>query len=169
MTTTRKRFTVCIIFIITGLLCASHSYGQVDAGSVVAFWLFDEASGNVAMDNSGNGYDADLVENPVWVDGKFGSAIEFQGDNYLEIRDSAQNLSFGGSDPFTVTAWVQNQGGGTIIGKFNGGIVVAYILSISGCGIVSFHKKSIPGHFLAAWHCRPMTLGTSLSPTMVLK
>ncbi|MCP4608730.1 MAG: LamG domain-containing protein [Planctomycetes bacterium] len=147
MTTTRKRFTACVIFIITGLICASHSYGQVDAGSVVAFWLFDEASGNLAMDNSGNGYDADLVENPVWVDGKFGSAIEFQGDNYLEIRDSAQNLSFGGSDPFTVTAWVKNQGGGTIIGKFNGGIVGAYIVSISGGGIVSFHREVDPWSF----------------------
>jgi len=147
MTTTRERFTACVIFIITGLICASHSYGQVDAGSVVAFWLFDEASGNVAKDNSGNGYDADLIENPVWVDGKFGNAIEFQGDNYLEIRDSAQNLPFGGSDPFTITAWVKNQGGGTIIGKFNGGIIGAYILTISGGGIVSFHREVDPWSF----------------------
>ena len=147
MTTSRKRFTACIIFIITGLLCASHSYGQVDAGSVVAFWLFDEASGNVATDNSGNGYDADLVENPVWVDGKFGNAIEFQGESYLEIRDSAQNLSFGGSDPFTITAWVKNQGGGTIIGKFNGGIIGAYTVTISGGGIVSFHREVDPWSF----------------------
>jgi len=113
----------------------------------VAFWFFDEASGNVAMDNSGNGYDADLVENPVWVDGKFGNAIEFQGESYLEIRDSAQNIPFGGSDPFTITAWVKNQGGGTIMGKFNGGIVGAYILSISGGGIVSFHREVDPWSF----------------------
>ena len=147
MTTTREQFTACIIFIITGLLCTSHSNGQVDAGSVVAFWLFDEASGNVAKDNSGNGYDADLIENPVWVDGKFGNAIEFQGENYLEIRDSAQNLPFGGSDPFTITAWVKNQGGGTIIGKFNGGIIGAYILTISGGGTVSFHREVDPWSF----------------------
>ena len=147
MTPTRKRFTACVIFIITGLICASHSYGQVDAGSVVAFWLFDEASGNVAMDNSGNGYDADLVENPVWVDGKFGNAIEFQGTNYLEIRDSAQNMPFGGSEPFTITAWVKNQGGGTIMGKFNGGIIGAYILTISGGGTVGFHREVDPWSF----------------------
>ncbi|MDT8301260.1 MAG: LamG domain-containing protein [Sedimentisphaerales bacterium] len=148
MTPTRKRFAACVIFfIITGLICASRSYGQVDAGSVVAFWLFDEASGNVAMDNSGNGYDADLVENPVWVDGKFGNAIEFQGTNYLEIRDSAQNMPFGGSDPFTITAWVKNQGGGTIMGKFNGGIIGAYILTISGGGTVGFHREVDPWSF----------------------
>ncbi|MHC4583937.1 MAG: LamG domain-containing protein [Planctomycetota bacterium] len=147
MTTTRKQFTACIIFIITGLLCASHSNGQVDAKSVVAYWLFDEASGNVARDNSGNGYDVDLRENPVWVDGKYGNALEFQGENYLEIRDSAQNLPFGGSDPFTIAAWVKNQGGGTVIGKFNGGIIGAYILTISGGGTVSFHREVDPWSF----------------------
>ncbi|MCP4256498.1 MAG: LamG domain-containing protein, partial [Planctomycetes bacterium] len=143
----RERFTACIIFIITGLICTSHSYGQVDAKSVVGYWLFDEASGNVARDSSGHGYDADLKENPVWVEGKFGHAIEFQGENYLEIRNSSQNLPFGGSDPFTVTAWVKNQGGGTIIGKFNGGIIGAYILTISGGGTVSFHREVDPWSF----------------------
>jgi hypothetical protein len=135
------------MFIITGLICASHSNGQVDAQSVVAYWLFDEASGNVARDNSGSGYDADLRENPLWVDGKYGNALEFQGANYLEIRNSAQNLPFGGSDPFTITAWVKNQGGGTIIGKFNGGIIGAYILSISGGGTVGFHREVDPWSF----------------------
>ena len=147
MTTTREQFTACIIFIIIGLLCTSHSYGQVDPKSVVAFWLFDEASGNIARDNSGHGYDADLKENPAWVEGKFGHAIEFQGASYLDIRNSSQNLSFGASAPFTITAWVRNQGGGTVIGKFNGGIIGAYILAISGGGTVSFHREVDPWSF----------------------
>ena len=147
MTTTRKQFTACIIFIITVLLCTSLSNGQVDPKSVVAFWLFDEASGNVARDSSGHGYDADLKENPVWVEGKFRHALEFQGESYLEIRNSSQNLPFGGSDPFSITAWVRNQGGGTVIGKFNGGIIGAYILSINGDGTVSFHREVEPWSF----------------------
>jgi len=147
MTTTREQFTACIIFIITGLLCTSHSNGQVDPKSVVAFWLFDEASGNIARDNSGHGYDADLKENPAWVEGKFRHALEFQGENYLEIRNSSQNLPFGGSSPFSITAWVKNQGGGTVIGKFNGGIIGAYILTISGGGTVSFHREVAPWSF----------------------
>jgi hypothetical protein len=144
---TREQFTACIIFIITGLLCTSHSNGQVDPKSVVGFWLFDEASGNIAWDNSGHGYDADLKENPVWVEGKFGHALEFQGDSYLEIRNSSQNLPFGGSAPFSITAWVKNQGGGTVIGKFNGGIIGAYILTINGSGIVTFHREVDPWTF----------------------
>jgi hypothetical protein len=113
----------------------------------VAFWLFDEASGNIARDNSGHGYDADLKENPVWVDGKFRQALEFQGESYLEIRNSGQNLPFGGSAPFTIAAWVKNQGGGTVISKFNGGIIGAYILAVNGSGIVTFHREVNPWTF----------------------
>jgi hypothetical protein len=121
MTTTGKQRTACIIVII--------------------------ASGSIARDNSRHGYDADLKENPAWVEGKFGHALEFQGGSYLEIRNSSQNLPFGGSDPFSITAWVKNQGGGTVIGKFNGGIVGAYILAITGEGTVTFHREVDPWTF----------------------
>jgi len=144
MTTTRKKFTACLIFIITGILYTSLSNGQIDPESVVAYWLFDETSGNIARDNSGHGYDADLKENPVWVEGKFHHALEFQGGSYLEIRNSSQNLPFGASAPFSITAWVKNQGGGTVIGKFNGGIIGAYILVINGDGTVTFHREVAP-------------------------
>ena len=147
MTTTRKQFTACIILIITALLCTSQSNGQVDPKSVVGFWLFDEASGNIARDNSGHGYDADLKENPAWVEGKFRHALEFQGESYLEIRNSSQNMAFGGSAPFSITAWVKNQGGGTVIGKFNGGIIGAYILAINGDGTITFHREVDPWTF----------------------
>ena len=147
MTTTRGQFTICIIFIITCLFCTSHSRGQVDPKSIVGVWYFDEASGSIARDNSGNGYDADLKENPAWVEGKFRHALEFQGASYLEIRNSSQNLSFGGAEPFSITAWVKNQGGGTVIGKFNGGIVGAYILAINDDGTVTFHGEVDPWTF----------------------
>ena len=147
MMKTGKHFMACIILIIIGLLCTSQSYGQIDPASVVAYWLFDEASGNIARDGSGHGYDAELKENPVWVEGKFRQAIEFNGQSYLEIRNSSQDLHFGASAPFSITAWVKNQGGGTVIGKFNGGIIGAYILTISGDGTVSFHREVEPWSF----------------------
>jgi len=147
MTATREQFITCIIFIIAGLLCPSDSHGQVDPGSVVGLWHLDEASGDVAKDSSGHGYDADLKENPVWVEGKFGHALEFQGGSYLEIRNSGPDLSFGGAEPFSITAWARNQGGGTVIGKFNGGVIGAYILTISGSGTVGFHREVDPWSF----------------------
>ena len=147
MATIREQFTACMILIITCLLCASQSHGQIDPGSVVAYWLFDEASGDMTRDDSGHGYDADLKENPAWVEGRLGHALEFQGGSYLEIRNSSQNLPFGGSDPFSITAWVKNQGGGTVIGKFNGGVIGAYILAITGDGTVTFHREVDPWTF----------------------
>ncbi len=147
MAMTREQLTACMIFAITGLLCTSHSNGQVSLRSIMGVWLFDEASGNIARDSTGHGYDADLKENPAWVEGKFRHALEFQGGSYLEIRNSSRDLAFGGAAPFSITAWVRNQGGGTVIGKFNGGIIGAYILTVNGDGTVGFHREVAPWAF----------------------
>ena len=63
--------------------------------NLVGYWSFDEGSGNIAHDYSGNGNDGTLsdanVSNsdgntlPKWVDGKFGKALEFDGvDDYVK-------------------------------------------------------------------------------------
>lgn len=144
MTTARRSLTVYAAFAVVGLLCLSHSSAQVDPDTIVGVWLFNEGSGSIAKDNSGHGYDADLRANPAWVAGRYGSALEFNGASYLEIRQSSENLPFGGAAPFSITAWVKNQGGGTIVSKFNAGVIGAYILSIGGGGTVTFHREVAP-------------------------
>lgn len=54
------------------------------------------------------------------------------------------DLTFGGAEPFTITAWVNPRAGGTVIGKFNGGVIGAYILSVDGSGAVNFHREVAP-------------------------
>ncbi len=147
MATARSLFTACTVLTIVSLLCVSPTSAQVDPESIVGVWLLNEGSGNIAKDSSGHGYDADLKENPAWVAGRFGQALQFQGDSYLEIRNSAENLPFGGAEPFSITAWVKNQGGGTLMAKFNGGIVGAYVLTINGDGSVDFHREVAPWSF----------------------
>jgi regulation of enolase protein 1 (concanavalin A-like superfamily) len=147
MATARRSFTTGTMSIVIGLLCLSHSSAQVNPESIAGLWLLDEGSGNIARDSSGHAYHADLKGNPAWVKGKFGHALEFQGQSYLEIRDSGKNLPFGGVAPFSITAWVKNQGGGTVLGKFNGGVIGAYILQIEGGGTVSFHREVAPWAF----------------------
>jgi len=147
MATARRLFTTCTMSIVISVLCLSPSIAQVDPESIAGMWLLDEGSGNVARDSSGHAYHAELRGTPAWVKGRFGHALEFQGDSYLEIRDSARNLSFGGVAPFTITAWVKNQAGGTLMGKFNGGVVGAYIVEIGGGGTVSFHREVAPWAF----------------------
>jgi hypothetical protein len=127
-----------------GLAWVSPAVAEVDPASMVGVWLLDEGAGKIAKDSSGHAYDADLKGDPAWVGGRFGHALEFTGTNYLEIRNSGANLAFGGTSPFSITAWVKNQGGGTIMGKYNGGVIGAYIVSIGGGGTVSFHREVSP-------------------------
>jgi hypothetical protein len=133
--------------LVISLLVLSPGRTQVNPESIAGIWLLDEGSGTVARDSSGHGYHADLKQNPTWAKGKFGHGLEFQGTNYLEVRNSSQTLAFGGAAPFTIAAWVRNQGGGTILGKFNGGIIGAYILQVGGGGTVSFHREVAPWAF----------------------
>jgi len=143
--TTMTRLTIiCISFIVVSLMFAGQSFADIDQKSIAAAWLFDKVKGKVTKDISENGYDGELKKNPLQVDGKFGKALEFNGSNYVEISNSSDGLPFGGIEPFSITAWVKNQGGGTVVGKFNGGVIGAYIVVISGGGTVTFHREVAP-------------------------
>jgi len=144
MMTARRSLTGCIAFTLIALLCSSPGSAQLDPESIVGLWLFNEGAGNLAKDSSGHGYDGDLREHPTWVAGRFGSALQFDGSNYLEIRNSAENLSFGGLVPFSITAWVKNEGGGTVVGKYNAGVAGAYFLHINGDGTVAYDRETDP-------------------------
>jgi hypothetical protein len=64
---------------------------------------FDDGIGTLVSDYSGNSHTGMLVDNPVWVRGRFGSALSFDG-----LNDSVQSVD----DPLdltgslTITAWV---------------------------------------------------------------
>lgn len=95
-------FYLCLITI--SLMLAFQSVAKVDPKSAAAVWLFDEGSGNVAKDYTGNGNDGNLINNPKWVDGKFGKALEFNGTNsYVDV--SAPNGLPKGSAARTVSLW----------------------------------------------------------------
>jgi len=71
---------------------------------LVGWWRFDEGSGTIAHDSSGNGNDGIFNGDPQWVMGYFGGALEFDGvDDWLDC----------GSDPsldlttWTITFWLK--------------------------------------------------------------
>ena len=83
---------------------------------LVGAWKFDEGSGNIAYDSSGNNNHGTLYNGssvcsnpptsgcPTWVDGKFGKALRFDGiDDYVEAPDSP-NLDLPTS--YTISAWI---------------------------------------------------------------
>jgi hypothetical protein len=79
--------------------------GQVSGGSgLVAQWKFDEGSGTIACDSSGNGNTATLVNGPLWTAGIVGNALYFDGvdDNLVVAASNSLNLS----SVFTLAAWV---------------------------------------------------------------
>ncbi|UCC97872.1 MAG: LamG domain-containing protein, partial [Phycisphaerales bacterium] len=70
--------------------------------SLVGWWKFDDGSGNIAKDSSGNGNDGTLNGGAQWVEGQLGGAIEFNGSNsYVSAPHIPLN-----SRSFTIAMWV---------------------------------------------------------------
>ncbi len=72
---------------------------------LVAHWTFDDGSGTIAKDVSGNGNDGTLQGDPKWVAGKYGAALEFDGDDFVDCGNQDM-LNFGTGD-WTITAWIK--------------------------------------------------------------
>ena len=70
---------VVVALFAAGLLFAVSSEAKIDPKTIAGMWLFDEDEDDIAEDSSGNGNDGKLINGPEWDDGKFGSALEFDG------------------------------------------------------------------------------------------
>ncbi len=83
----------------------------------VVEWKFDETSGSVAADTSGNGFDGQLGSGFVdadWVAGKEGNALQFSSDDPNKYVDSGMvtlptelNNIFDPSSSWTINQWVK--------------------------------------------------------------
>jgi hypothetical protein len=83
---------------------------------LVGYWKFDEGSGTVAYDSSGNNKTGTIVNAPTWVAGKLGSALDFNGiDSYVKIPDNLIR----NTDPITVSVSFNTSSEGIIIGCRN--------------------------------------------------
>ncbi|MEK7397809.1 MAG: LamG domain-containing protein, partial [Candidatus Poribacteria bacterium] len=72
--------TLAFVFImVIGLIFVNPILAKIEPKSNIGLWLFDDGTGKVAKDSSGNGNDGTLQGDPKWVDGKFGKALSFNG------------------------------------------------------------------------------------------
>ena len=81
----------------------SHTTRVSLGADLVGEWRFDETAGTEAKDSSGYDNDGNLVGDPQWVDGIFGKALNFDGNDHVAIaHSSAFDLS-----QLTIELWIK--------------------------------------------------------------
>ena len=111
-----KAAVLTSLILITLFACISAS-----KAGIVAYWSFDEGKGTDAKDASGNGNDGDIT-GAKWVDGKFGKALEFDGNFVLVPNDDSYN--FTKEQSFSIVLWINYEAKGDwqgVLQKFDGG------------------------------------------------
>lgn len=96
--------SLLIALIVAVLIGGVQADAAVDEHTV-AVWLFEEGTGKVVKDASGNGHDGEFAGSPKWVKGKFGTGLEFPGDagGYVVV-DSTKKLEL---EELSIEAWVK--------------------------------------------------------------
>jgi len=99
-----KRFAM-LMFVGTLFLCLMSMVQNsiaVTMDDVIGLWLFDEGKGDTTADSSKNGHQGKLMDNPTWVDGKFGKALSFDAEGpFVRIELPGVNLT-----SWAVMAWI---------------------------------------------------------------
>lgn len=95
-----------VTFVLVVCIClggAGLSFGNVAEDGLVAYWPFDEGAGKEAIDVTGNGHDGEFAGGPTWVEGKFGTGLEFDGEeDHVVVADDA---AFAIEENITLMAW----------------------------------------------------------------
>ena len=101
---------ICISLIGTvAILTSTSDAATVANEGVLGIWLFDEGNGEQISDSSGNGNNGKLLfaGKSKWVDGKFGMALEFDGDQAFVEMNTPTNT---GREGHTISMWVKPDG-----------------------------------------------------------
>lgn len=98
------RLTVIFLsFIVVSLIVAGISDAKVDPKSIMGMWLFDGSAGDSARDSSDNGNNVMLMNGAKRSAGKFGNALEFDGqDDYVV---SSSDIGISGNSERTIVFW----------------------------------------------------------------
>jgi hypothetical protein len=100
----KRLLSLIIIILLCGPIFSTFTQRGEAQGGLVGYWNFDEGSGTIAYDSSGNNNHGTLNNGPIWVNGKFGKALSFDGvDDYVQI---SQSSSLDVTSQVTVEAWV---------------------------------------------------------------
>ena len=108
MGTTKAKLTLILIgLVVISLMLTDIGYARIDPKTCVGMWLFDENGDEDAKDSSENGNNGTIFGDFEWVDGKYGKALELDGESaHVEILP---NASLDIIDQITIAFWIQPQ------------------------------------------------------------
>ena len=99
-----KLFYILVATAVLVLFSVISADAAVDKNTV-AVWLFEEGSGKIVKDASGNGHDGEFTGSLQWVKARSGTGLEFPGDGsgYIVV-DSTKKLEL---ETLSIEAWVK--------------------------------------------------------------
>lgn len=121
---------LCVVFVVAfvyNFFEARNNFSEAQSSltdGLVGYWNFDEGSGIVASDASKNDNTGTLINGPVWVEGKVGKALEFDGVNDKVLVGDKPSLDISG-DAMSISAWINSAGANAVnqyshvVGKSN--------------------------------------------------
>ena len=113
-----KLTRICgMLILVAFTISVMPSTAAIDADNIRGIWLFDNSSGDTAIDSSGNKNDG-KIHGAKRVNGKFGTALEFDGtDDWVEVPHS-DSVAFEKGVSFTITVHFKGtKVGGSLVGK----------------------------------------------------
>jgi hypothetical protein len=138
-----KKVLVCMAvgLMLCSCVTVSNSFAEsnVEKEGLVGYWTFDEGSGEVAHDKSGNSNDGKIYGAQFVKTGE-GYALEFDGKD--DFVDCGSGASLNITDEITIEAWIKLKGFekfATIANKSHQGLMVS-----ESCFFLGFTKKPRP-------------------------
>jgi len=80
------------------------SFTTTEETGLVGYWKFDEGSGSIAYDSSGNNNNG-TIHGANWTTGKIGNALHFDGDN--NYVDCGNDTSLNITNAITIAMWIK--------------------------------------------------------------
>ena len=77
-----------------------------EISSLKGAWHCDENSGDTVEDSSGNNHDG-TKHGATWTNGKFGNALNFDGNDYVDLGDVLDDVFAGADKKFSFSVWVK--------------------------------------------------------------
>ena len=102
----RSSCSASVLILFLTLLLSASGYVRLD--ELVLWYTFDEVQGQVVIDDSGNGLDATVHDNPESLDSPNGMALKFDGDKDKLSAAYADALNL---PSYTVSIWMNTEKG----------------------------------------------------------